>query len=63
MFIEQMGALMKQIAEKDDLLGKANEIIKRYRRETPIGNQPYMICSKADSVIKAISESWKNASP
>jgi hypothetical protein len=38
------------------LLRRAHEIIKRYRHETPVGNQPHMICLPAENLIEAIDK-------
>jgi hypothetical protein len=34
----------------------ADKVISRYRNETPIGNQPHMICHVADDALAAIRE-------
>lgn len=47
---------MKQ--QRDTLLA----LIKRYRKETPIGNQPHMIAHQADEAISAIESSIERAS-
>ena len=43
--------------QRDTLLA----LIKRYRKETPIGNQPHMIAHQADEAISAIESSIKRA--
>ena len=39
-----------------EALKLADVIISRYRNETPIGNQPHMICHIADEALAAIRE-------
>lgn len=38
----------------ETMLAKAFELVKRYRGETPLGNQPSMIAEKADEFIVEI---------
>ena len=37
----------------------AVEFLKRYRNETPLGNQPHMIAHEVDSFLSTIKESEK----
>ena len=39
-----------------EALKLADKVISRYRNETPIGNQPHMICHIADEALAAIRE-------
>ena len=39
-----------------EALKLADKVISRYRNETPIGNQPHMICHIADEALSAIRE-------
>lgn len=40
----------------DLLIDQMFSLLKRYRDETPIGNQPAMICETVDEVLKAAEE-------
>ena len=39
-----------------EVLKMARQLLWRYRHETPIGNQPYMICHAADEAFERIDE-------
>ena len=39
-----------------ETLKLARQLLWRYRHETPIGNQPYMICHAADEAFEKIDE-------
>ena len=39
-----------------EALKLARQLLWRYRHETPIGNQPHMICQAADEAFKRIDE-------
>ena len=41
---------------KDKALQQARQLLWRYRHETPIGHQPYMICHQADEAFERIDE-------
>jgi len=45
-----------------EALKLADKVISRYRNETPIGNQPHMICHIADEALAAIREVLANHS-
>lgn len=38
------------------LCAEAGKIIKRYREETPLGNQPHMIAHVADDLLKRLKD-------
>ena len=41
---------------KDEALKLARQLVWRYRHETPIGHQPYMICHEADEAFERIDK-------
>ena len=39
-----------------DIMRKMAMLLTRYRRETPIGNQPHMICEEIDETLEQFKE-------
>ena len=48
---------------KDEALKMAIEIMQRYLKETPLGNQPHMIAHKAEEAIIACKEALDTKQP
>jgi len=57
--ISELRRLSPMEAERDKLIAVNKvlvELVKRYRTETPLGNQPHMITGEADEALKLAGE-------
>lgn len=44
------------VAPSPDAVGRAVELLRRYRNETPLGHQPHMIADEADAALAQLTQ-------
>ena len=53
---QEIESLRQQLAECEKQIVMLRNLLSRYRNETPVGNQPHMICHEVDEALAATDD-------